>query len=314
MKIVSIAVAFILSLLLPAKVATAQLAVDSSTVLKDIHGWMEYLSADRLKGRVEGSAQNREVTDSIASYFAELGLEPYHASGLLHTFYTDDLDSSITTSNVIGVLRGSEKPDEYIIFSAHFDHVQVGFYHKTDKIYNGANDNASGTSVMLAIARQLVLTGPHKRSIVFCAFNAEEAGLLGSADFAEKIKPDQIIAGINLEMLGYPQYGRKAVMLTGMHNSDLYKIFRKYADGASIRFRRERGDLFERSDNYSLAKKGIPAHTIMASDDREPCYHRPCDELKRMNLPNMAALAQGIIYLMEGLTDGSETPTRIRVR
>jgi Zn-dependent M28 family amino/carboxypeptidase len=314
MKIDSITVAFILSLLLPAKVATAQLAVDSNTVLKDIRGWMEYLSSDRLKGRVEGSPQNREVTDSIASYFAELGLEPYLASGLLHTFYTDDLDSSITTSNVIGVLRGSEKPDEYIVLSAHFDHVQVGFYHKTDKIYNGANDNASGTSVMLAIARQLVLTGPHKRSIVFCAFNAEEAGLIGSADFAGKINADQIIAGINLEMLGYPQYGRKAVMLTGMFNSDLYKLFRKRAEGASIRFRRERGDLFERSDNYSLAKKGIPAHTIMASDDREPCYHRPCDELKRMNLPNMAVLAQGIIHLMEGLTDGSETPTRIRVR
>ncbi|MCU0385434.1 MAG: M28 family peptidase [Flavihumibacter sp.] len=314
MRIGHIAVAFVLSCLLLTQRASAQLAVDSITIMEDIRSWMEYLTTDRLRGRVEGSPQNQEVTRAIADYFSSLGLKPYLDSGLLHTFYRDNTDTSISTSNVIGWLPGSEKPEEFIVLSAHFDHVQVGFYNKTDKIYNGANDNASGTSVLLAIAKQLVLTGPHKRSILFCAFNAEEAGLIGSADFAEKINPAQIVAGINLEMLGYPQYGRQAVMLTGMYNSDLYKILRKRAEGASIRFRRERGDLFERSDNYSLAKKGIPAHTIMASDDRETCYHRPCDELKRMNIPNMAALTKGIIYMMEGLLDGSETPTRIRVQ
>ena len=314
MKIGHIALAFVFSCLLLTQRASAQLAVDSSTVLEDIRSWMEYLTTDRLKGRVEGSPQNQEVTRAIADYFSSLGLKPYLDSGLLHTFYRDDTDTSISTSNVIGWLPGSEKPEEFIVLSAHFDHVQVGYYNKTDKIYNGANDNASGTSVLLAIAKQLVLTGPHKRSIVFCAFNAEEAGLIGSSDFAEKINPEQIVAGINLEMLGYPQYGRQTVMLTGMYNSDLYKILRKRAEAASIRFRRERGDLFERSDNYSLAKKGIPAHTIMASDDREPCYHHPCDELKRMNIPNMVALAKGIIFMMEGLLDGSETPTRIRVQ
>jgi hypothetical protein len=314
MRIGHIAVVFLFSCLLLTQRASAQLAVDSSTVLEDIRSWMEYLTTDRLRGLVEGSPQNQEVTRAIADYFSSLGLKPYLDSGLLHTFYRDNTDASISTSNVIGWLPGSEKPEEFIVLSAHFDHVQVGYYNKTDKIYNGANDNASGTSVLLAIAKQLVLTGPHKRSIVFCAFNAEEAGLIGSSDFAEKINPEQIVAGINLEMLGYPQYGRQAVMLTGMYNSDLYKILRKRAEGASIRFRRERGDLFERSDNYSLAKKGIPAHTIMASDDREPCYHHPCDELKRMNIPNMAALAKGILYMMEGLLDGSETPTRIRVQ
>lgn len=292
----------------------AQPAADSSVMLQDIRGWMNFLTADSMKGRVEGSDQNRQVTDSIASYFAEIGLKPYLSPGFLHTFYQDTNDSSISTSNVIGFIEGSEKPDEFILLSAHLDHVQVGYYHKTDKIYNGANDNASGTSVLMAIARQLSLAGPHKRSIIFCAFNAEEAGLIGSADFAEKLEPHQIIAGVNLEMLGYPQFGKNTLMMTGMKESDLYKLFRNRAADAFIRFRRERGNLFERSDNYSLAKKGIPAHTLMASDDREPCYHRPCDELKRMNLPNMTSLGKGIILLIEGLLDGSETPSRVSLR
>lgn len=290
----------------------AQPGADSSQLYADISNWMRFLTDDRMKGRVEGSEQNREVTDSIAAWFQRLGLQPYKSQSLLHTFYRDDTDSSITTSNVIGVLPGTEKPDEYILLSAHFDHVQIGYYHKTDKIYNGANDNASGTSVLLAMARQLALTGPFKRSIVFCAFNAEEAGLVGSTDFAAKLDAEEIIAGINLEMLGYPQFGKKTVMLTGMHKSNLYRLFRDRAGEASLRIRRERGELFDRSDNYPFAKLGIPAHTLMASDDREACYHRPCDELERMNLPNMAALTSGIIQLMKGLLEGTETPNRIR--
>lgn len=309
---------FLFTIVLPAIVCfllvcpvQAQQKTDNSIVYKDISGWMNYLTDDRLKGRVEGSAENREVTDSIASYFQQLGLLPYKAAQLKHRFYTHPDDTAVTVSNVIGWLPGTEKPDEFILISAHFDHVQIGYYHKTDKIYNGANDNASGTSVLLAMARQLVLTGPHKRSILFCAFNAEEAGLLGSIDFAEKIDAAQIIAGINLEMLGYPQFGKKTLMLTGMNKSTLYPLLKKGLTNASIRLRRERGDLFERSDNFSFARKGIPAHTLMASDDRERCYHRPCDELQRMDLTNMELLTKGIVSAIEGLLDGSATPGRL---
>lgn len=297
--------------LLAAPVA-AQSTKDNSVVLEDIRNWMSYLTADRLKGRVEGSAENREVTDSIASWFRKFGLQPFASEQFLHTFYRHPDDSIISTSNVIGWLPGKEKADEYILISAHFDHVQIGFYNKKDKIYNGANDNASGTSVLLALVRQLTLAAPHQRSIIFCAFNAEEAGLIGSTDFSEKIDPAKIIAGINLEMMGYPQFGKNTLMLTGMHKSDLYRLFKSRSAEAGIRIRRERGDLFERSDNYPFAKKGVPAHTLMASDDREPCYHSPCDELKRMNLPNMASLAAGIQYLIEGLLDGTATPGRLQ--
>lgn len=289
----------------------AQQKKDSSLVFEDISGWMSYLTSDRLKGRVEGSVENREVTDSIAAYFKLLGLKPFKSDKFLHTFYRHPDDSTITTSNVIAWLPGTEKPEEYILLSAHFDHVQIGYYNKKDKIYNGANDNASGTTVLLALARQLVLSGPHKRSILFCAFNAEEAGLVGSNHFSDNINANQVVAGINLEMLGYPQFGKNTIMLTGMHKSDLYSLFKKRMPASGIRIRRERGDLFQRSDNYAFAKNGVPAHTLMASDDREPCYHAPCDELKRMNLPNMASLTNGIQILIDGLLNGMDTPKRI---
>ncbi|WP_290790340.1 M28 family metallopeptidase [Flavihumibacter sp. UBA7668] len=289
----------------------AQQKKDSSLVFDDISGWMSYLTSDRLKGRVEGSVENREVTDSIAAYFKLLGLKPFKSDNFLQTFYRHPDDSTITTSNVIACLPGTEKPDEYILLSAHFDHVQIGYYNKKDKIYNGANDNASGTSVLLALARQLSMTGPHTRSILFCAFNAEEAGLIGSTHFSENINARQIVAGINLEMLGYPQFGKNTIMLTGMLKSDLYSLLKKRMPGSGIRIRRERGDLFQRSDNYPFAKNGVPAHTLMASDDREPCYHSPCDELKRMNLPNMTSLTIGIQILIDGLLNGADTPKRI---
>lgn len=287
----------------------AQLPADQ--LKTDISGWMRYLTDDRMKGRVEGSDENREVTDSIAHYFGALGLKPFQSDQFKQTFYVNPDDSSVTVSNVIAWLPGTEKPEEFILISAHFDHVQIGFYDRNDKIYNGANDNASGTSALMAMARQLTLTGPYRRSILFCAFNAEEAGLVGSQHFAEQIDADKIVAGINLEMLGYPLFGKNTLMLTGTDRSDLHGILKKGLSRAGVRLRRERGNLFERSDNYSLAQKGIPAHTLMASDDREKCYHRPCDELERMDIDNMSSLSRAILTAINGLIEGVDTPRRI---
>jgi Iap family predicted aminopeptidase len=289
----------------------AQLPADQ--LKTDISGWMRYLTEDRLRGRVEGTPENREVTDSIARYFREIGLQPFGSDQFKQTFYTHPDDSTITVSNVIAWLPGTEQADEFILISAHFDHVQIGFYDRKDKIYNGANDNASGTSVMLAMARQLALTAPYRRSILFCAFNAEEAGLVGSQYFAERVDADKIVAGINLEMLGYPLFGRNTLMLTGMGRSNLHGILKKGLSLAGVKLRRERGDLFERSDNYSLAQKGVPAHTLMASDDREKCYHRPCDELERMDIDNMTSLCRAILTAINGLIEGVDTPARIQL-
>ncbi|MBC6493190.1 M28 family metallopeptidase [Flavihumibacter stibioxidans] len=272
---------------------------------------LSYLTHDSLNGRSAGTIENRQVTQYLADYFSSIGLKPLLDEHFINTFYTNDNDTGYSISNVIGYLRGSSKPDEYILVSAHFDHVVSGFYNQVDKIYNGANDNASGTTAMMMLAKHYALTETNKRSIIFCAFNGEESGLLGSQDLAQKLPAGKIVAGINLEMLGVPQYGKRSLMVTGMKKSNLAGIMRSNLKGTGIRLLNEKGDLFERSDNYPFASKGVPAHSIMASDDRDRCYHQGCDELKRIDIRNMADLTNAIIVAISTIVEGTDTPGRI---
>lgn len=280
----------------------------------EIGNILSYLAHDSLNGRAAGTIENREVTQYLADYFSSIGLKPLLNESFINTFYTNDNDTGYTISNVIGYIRGNVKPDEYILVSAHFDHVVSGFYNKVDKIYNGANDNASGTTAMMMLAKHYALTGTNKRSIIFCAFNGEESGLLGSQDLAQKLPAGNIVAGINLEMLGIPQYGKRSLMVTGMKKSNLAGIMRSNLKGTGTRLLNEKGDLFERSDNYPFALKGVPAHSIMASDDRDRCYHQGCDELKRIDIRNMADITNAIIVAISSIVEGTDTPGRIDLK
>jgi Zn-dependent M28 family amino/carboxypeptidase len=277
-----------------------------------IYTTLSFLAHDSLNGRMAGTRENLIATAYIAGQFQQMGLQPFRSNSFKNTFYVDRNDSTITHSNVIAWLPGRSKPGEIIMISAHFDHVQAGRPSKGDKIYNGANDNASGTAAMLAMANYYALTRTNERSLLFCAFNAEESGLLGSFDFASTIHPDSIVAGINLEMLGVPQFGKNNIVVTGMKRSGLPDIMQKNLKGSEFRLRKERGeDLFERSDNYAFAVKGVPAHSFMASDDTEKCYHSPCDELKRMDTENMARLVEALITGISTIVSGRDTPSRI---
>lgn len=277
----------------------------------EIRSILSYLTHDSLNGRSAGTIENRQVTQYLADYFSSIGLKPLVNDSFINTFYTSPNDSDYTISNVIGYLRGSTMPDEFILVSAHFDHVVSGFYNPVDKIYNGANDNASGTTAMMMLAKHYALTGSNKRSIIFCAFNGEENGLLGSQDLVQKLQPAKLVAGINLEMLGIPQYGKRTFMVTGMKHSNLAGIMRSNLRGTGVRLLNEKGDLFERSDNYAFALKGVPAHSIMASDDRDRCYHQSCDELKRIDIRNMADLTNAIIVAVSSIVEGKDTPGRV---
>ncbi|HEX2846053.1 MAG TPA: M28 family peptidase [Chitinophagaceae bacterium] len=212
--------------------------------------------------------------------------------------------------NIIGVLPGRSRPAECIVFSAHYDHegtVRKG----KDTIMNGANDNASGTTALLMLARYFALRNDNERTLIFCAFAGEELGLKGSTELAKLLNPEKIKAGINLEMLGVPQYGKKRVFITGERYSSLPDILSKRLKAAGLKVVREPDEekmLFMRSDNYPFVDKGIPFHTIMASDDDDPCYHRPCDEVKRIDVPNLTAIIRAIATASRSLINGEETP------
>ncbi len=217
--------------------------------------------------------------------------------------------------NIVGMLRGKSKPGEIILFSAHYDHEGVFKRgRKKDSIMNGANDNASGTTALLMLAKYFAQRNDNERTILFCAFAGEELGLTGSKDFVNNIPASSIVAGINLEMIGIPQYGKNNIFITGYDRSSLPAILEKQLGATTVKVETgpsEDKELFKRSDNYPFVQKGVPAHTIMSSDDDDKCYHQPCDELKRIDAGHMTTIIKAITTATRTLINGEETPTRI---
>ncbi|CUT00166.1 M28 family metallopeptidase [Candidatus Kryptobacter tengchongensis] len=173
----------------------------------------------------------------------------------------------ITSQNVIGILRGGDEKlkDEFVVITSHHDHLGIGKPVNGDSIYNGALDNASGVSAMLAIAKAFSeLKVKPRRSVMFIALTAEEAGLLGSRYFAQNptVPPVKIVANLNVD--GINIWGRtRDVILIGMEKSTLGEIINEIANKYQGRYAKpdqfpELG-LFYRSDQFNFAKVGIPA-------------------------------------------------------
>ena len=300
-------------------IASAQASIDSIIEVKETRSLLEQLAGEEMQGRGNYSIHLHKAATIIEQEFAKSNLT-YFPGFNSYTQYFTTLDVSTvklidTISNllvnVIGVLEGKSKPGEVIIFSAHFDHMgRVG-----NELFYGANDNASGTVAMLMLMRYYAERSDNERTLVFCAFSGEELGLHGSEHFSKFLKTDSVIAMINLEMLGRTNAaGKNGFILTGDRYSNLYDIIKKNLEGSAIKIRREmsgRNQLFRRSDNYPFARKGVPAHTIMSSDDDDNCYHKPCDVLSRLEIPNMVNIIKSIALASSTLVDGTDTPSRI---
>lgn len=204
-----------------------------------------------------------------------------------------------SSKNVIAMVKGTEKPEEYVLYTAHWDHLGVGQPIDGDSIYNGAHDNASGTAALLAIAKAYA-SNPEKpkRSVLFLAVTAEEQGLLGSKYYAENpiYPPAQTVANINMDGLTY--YGpMKDFTVVGYGQSELDDLAGAIAtqQGRYIMPDQEPGKgYFFRSDHFQFAKVGIPAmfasgtyeHMTkgveyieeMSNEYLTNRYHRPADE------------------------------------
>ena len=179
------------------------------------------------------------------------------------------------SANVIGLLPGRKRPDEYLIYTAHWDHFGRAPDKKGDAIFNGAIDNATGVAGIITLARAFAhASTPPERSIVFLAVTGEESGLLGSAYYAENpIYPlAQTAAVINLDAL-YAGGPARDIVIVGAGNSELEDYLRKAAKQqdrvTSPEPTPEKG-FYYRSDHFNLAKKGVPAlYTKLGMDDRE---------------------------------------------
>ena len=236
--------------------------------------------------------------------------------------------SEAESPNVAGVLEGDEPKlrDEYVILSAHLDHLGIGAPVHGDRIYNGALDNAAGIASLIEIARHLHESGVRlRRSVLFLAVTAEEKGELGSQYFAAHptVPPTGIVADINMDMF-MPLFPLRYLEVQGLGESTLGASIREAAkeEGVTVQADKQpQRNRFIRSDQYSFVKHGIPALAFKfgyISETREEKtfqgwlhtrYHAPSDDLSQpVDLAAAAKFDRVIERLLIDVANGQEKP------
>jgi hypothetical protein len=211
--------------------------------------------------------------------------------------------------NVLGAIRGSDPAlrNEYVLVDAHYDHLGIGRPVNGDSIYNGADDDASGVTAVLEIARQIMQGAKPKRTVVFAAMMGEEVGLLGTNWYIAHpaIPLDDMVANLEIEMIGRPDSlagGVGRAWLTGYERSTMGDELA--ANGIPIvPDRRPDQHFFERSDNIAFARRGIPAHTL-SSFNLHQDYHQPSDDISRIDFVHVAGVINAGARAVRLLTDG----------
>jgi len=219
-------------------------------------------------------------------------------------------------ANIVGVLPGKSKKDEFVIFSGHYDHLGIGEASNNDSIFNGANDDASGVTAVISLAKYYKAAKVNERTLIFAAFTGEEIGGYGSQYFSTQFDPQKVAAMFNIEMIGTEsKWGRNSAYITGFEKSDMGKILQKNLQGSDFAFYPDpytQEQLFYRSDNATLARVGVPAHTISTSKmDNEPNYHKLTDEVRTLDLNNMTQIIQSIAISAKTIVTGKDTPSRV---
>jgi Zn-dependent M28 family amino/carboxypeptidase len=255
----------------------ARLIIESDAPQLNVESWISGKSATKM---FDVSTMKGKDYKKMAR---EKGFKPVPLALNVSVDIKNKIKKDIS-KNVVAMIPGTDRKDEYIIYSAHWDHFGIGKAIDGDSIYNGAVDNASGTAGLLAIAEAFKKGKAPKRSIVFLAVTGEEQGLLGSAYYAAYpiFNPKKTVANINIDALDSP--GKmKDLTITGFGQSEMDE----YAEEAALQQNRyiipdpvaEKGYFF-RSDHFNFAKIGIPA--LYASGSYEG-FDKSIEEIKAYN-------------------------------
>ncbi|MGB5273417.1 MAG: M28 family peptidase [Flavobacteriaceae bacterium] len=268
---------------------------------------MDFLASDSLQGRDAGSAGIDMAADFIEDIFRKNDVKPYFIS------YRDTLSNFEKPAfNMVGMVEGNDPTlkNEFIILGAHYDHIGLIDPENNDSIANGANDNASGSTVVLELARYFGKARTNKRSMIFALFSAEEKGLLGSEHLAGKLKAQNLdlYAMLNFEMVGVPLVDKDYLMyLTGYELSNLAMVSNGYAKENLAGFlpKAKEFELFKRSDNYPFHNLfNVPSQTYSTFDFTNfDYYHRVDDEASLMDFDHMAKVVNKIIPVIEGIAN-----------
>ncbi|HEX2168454.1 MAG TPA: M20/M25/M40 family metallo-hydrolase, partial [Longimicrobiales bacterium] len=248
-------------------------AIDSVQLMQDI----SVLAHDSMEGRLVGSPGGARARAFLERSFRELGIQPIGGDTYLYPFSFTRRDTSMTGVNVVGQVVGSEQPQSYIVVTAHYDHVGV----RNGEIYNGADDNASGTAALLAIAEYFTRNQP-SHTIIFAALDAEEGGLRGANAFVEDppVPLESIVLNINMDMVGRNDAGELYVAGTH-HYPQLLPYVQQVAESAEVTLipghdqpgERPSDDWSTASDHAAFHRASIPFLYFGVED--HPDYHRP---------------------------------------
>jgi Zn-dependent M28 family amino/carboxypeptidase len=274
----------------------------------ELEDWMSFLASDDMKGRQNGSPEMEEAALWIAKKYAEFHIESVYPDGQVirpYVFHTRRGDT-IEERNVVGILEGNDPglKDEYIIISAHFDHVGIRRAVEGDSIYNGADDNAAGTLTLLGVAKAFHENNYKPgRSILFAAVSGEEMGMQGSRYLAAHmpLPIQQAYANVNFEMTGHSEFlGPGKYYMTGCDYSNLdevIQVFNQDKPYQLIDTIAMANRLFYASDNIAFGRlerdegisTGIPCGTIATTTSGD-YIHTPRDEAELFDFENMADL------------------------
>lgn len=277
-----------------------------------------YMNAERLT-----MGQN-SAEDQAMPYFLINDAKGQHLDVLsatqpkLRLSIKGKIDRQVSTYNVIGKVEGTDPKlkDEYVLLSAHYDHVGVAEgKNLEDSVYNGARDNAIGTTALISAARYFG-QHPPKRSVVLLALTAEEKGLLGSQWYAEHplVPMEQVVFNLNSDGAGYNDTTRITVIGLGRTSAD--KAFKEAAQAVGLEAMADpvpEQNLFDRSDNVNFAKVGVPAVTFSAgftAFDAEIMryYHQLADEAESLNFSYVEKLCEAYVLAADKIANSSQSP------
>lgn len=276
----------------------------------EVSDFLKYLSSDELEGRETGTRGVEKAAVFLEDFFKKNNVKPYFST------YRDTLTNfKLPAYNIVGFLEGSdpELKKEFVVLSAHYDHIGLLKNKQEDQINNGANDDASGVTVVAEMAKYFAETKSNKRSILFVFFTGEEKGLLGSKSLAEKLKNKNfnMYTQLNIEMVGVPMKRDYLAYITGFDKSNMAEKINQYTEKNTIGFlpKEAEYELFYRSDNYSfydVFKK--PCQSISTFDfENFDFYHHVSDEFKLMDIPHITKLIQ---EFLPAVTQIATTPTQ----
>jgi hypothetical protein len=325
----------------PATLTPAERALADRVSETRLRTDLTYLASDELAGRATPSPGQEAAARYIAAAFQNAGLEPAGDENYFQNSpwkittverrgrisrrpvpadQAPEVEGPIVTlRNVVGLLRGSDPVlrDEYVIVCAHYDHLGIRSGAAPDRIYNGADDNGSGTVTVMEMARAMAASEDRpRRSILFITWFGEEIGLLGSSWYAAHpvVPLAQTVGVVNLEMTGRTDGDggdqTNRISFTGFDFSDLPALFVPVGEAMGIEvFKHEQNSdrYFFASDNIALARTGVVAHTICGLFEYLD-YHQLGDEVSKIDFADMTRTARLLTVGVRRLADREQPP------